>query len=200
MKVILTSKVESLGNVGEIVKVAPGHARNYLLPRKLALLADERNTKVLENHKKRLQKIIDEEKKIALSLKKQLEKVSLVLEKRVGGNGKLFGAITTKDLSALLLEKGLEVEKRLLSLDRPIKQVGEFTVLAKLFKEVEAEFKVKVVIEPKQLEEMKAKQAEKEKEKKNAAKKQEEAQNEEASLEAENSEAAESADETKESN
>ena len=170
MKVILVEKVPTLGNVGEIVNVSQGYGRNFLIPNKKAVLADDAHKSELENSKKRLKKKMDEEMKEALATKKKLNGISLELVKKVGASGKLFGTVTTSELSKHLGEKGIVVERRILSVSDPIKKVGSYTVKAKLFTEVEAEFSVKVVMDPKQAEELKAKQ---EKAKKDAEKKKE---------------------------
>ena len=172
MKVILRENVKTLGNVGEIVNVSPGYARNFLIPNNSAVVADERNTHILEEEMKRLSKKIEAEKSVATEIQKKLNGLQLEVEKRVGANGKLFGAITTNDISKLLADKGIEVEKRLLQLDRPVKSVGNYELKAKLFKDIEAEFTLKVVMDAKSAEELKKKQAEAEKK---ASKKKEEA-------------------------
>ena len=170
MKVILVEKVPTLGNVGEIVNVSQGYGRNFLIPNKKAVLADDAHKSELENSKKRLKKKMDAEMKEALATKKKLNGISLELVKKVGASGKLFGTVTTSELSKHLGEKGIVVERRVLSVSDPIKKVGSYTVKAKLFTDVEAEFSVKVVMDPKQAEELKAKQ---EKAKKDAEKKKE---------------------------
>jgi len=157
MKVILTEKVASLGNVGEIVNVSAGHARNFLIPNKKAVLADESNKAQIEHYNKMLGKKVAEEKAAAESVAKQLEGLNMDLVRKVGSNGRLFGTITTTELSKLLAEKGIEVEKRTLTVETPIKTVGSFNVKAKLFSGVEAAFTVKVEMDPKQAEEMKKK-------------------------------------------
>lgn len=157
MKVILTERVSTLGNVGEIVNVSAGHARNYLLPNNLAVLANASSKKELDHSQKMLSKKMDEAKKNAEELKEKLEKVTLEITKRVAANGKLFGAVTSLDLSKLLADQGLDVEKRVITLETPIKTAGKFTAKAKLFEGVEAEFSVNVTVDPKQLEEMKRK-------------------------------------------
>jgi large subunit ribosomal protein L9 len=157
MKVILTEKVASLGNVGEMVNVSAGHARNYLIPNQKAVLADESNKAQVEHYNKMLAKKVNEEKAAAESIKKQLDGMNIELIKKVGANGRLFGTVTTTELSKILSEKGLEVEKRVLTVDNPIKAVGTYTVSAKLFNGVESEFTVKVDMDPKQAEEMKKK-------------------------------------------
>lgn len=157
MKVILTEKVSSLGNVGEVVNVSAGHARNFLIPNNKAVLADESNKAQMNHYNKMLAKKVGEEKSAAESLKGKLEGLKLDLIKKVGSNGKLFGAVTTTELSKILADKGIEVEKRVLSVDNPIKAVGAYTVKAKLFSGVEAEFSVKVDMDPKQAEEIRLK-------------------------------------------
>jgi large subunit ribosomal protein L9 len=169
MKVILTKKVPALGNIGEMVNVSVGHARNYLFPNSFAVLADDKNKKALENQKRSLAKKINAEKSEASTLKAKIDGIQLEFVKRVGPNGKLFGSITSNDLSDELGKKGLEVERRLIQITNPIKSLGNFSVKVKLFMDVEAKFQVKVVIDPEQAEEIKAQQAAAEKRKKEAA-------------------------------
>ncbi|MBG60804.1 MAG: 50S ribosomal protein L9 [Peredibacter sp.] len=158
MKVILTDRVKTLGNVGEVVNVSQGYARNYLIPNKLALLADEGNTKQMEDYQKMLSKKVEEEKKAATDLAKQLNGKTITVTKKVGGNGRLFGTVTSTELSKELEKKGVVVEKRLINVDDPIKTLGDFEVKAQLFQGVDATFKVKVEMDPKQVEEEKKKQ------------------------------------------
>jgi len=153
MKVILTEKVKSLGGVGEIHNVSPGYARNFLLPKQFAKVADEGNEKALADQKKALAKKISAEKKEAEDLKAKLNGISVTLEKKVGGTGRLFGTVTGNDLSKALEEKGLTVEKRQILIETPIKQLGTFEVKAKLFSDVEAVFNVTVNKDAKQIEE-----------------------------------------------
>ncbi|MCF8059670.1 MAG: 50S ribosomal protein L9 [Bacteriovoracaceae bacterium] len=157
MKVILTEKVASLGNVGEVVNVSAGHARNFLIPNNKAVLADDANKAQMSHYNKMLAKKVGEEKSAAEAIKTKLDGLSIELIKKVGSNGRLFGTVTTTELSSILAEKGIEVEKRVLSVDNPIKALGSYTVKAKLFSGVEAEFGVKVDIDPKQAEELKKK-------------------------------------------
>ncbi len=158
MKVILTEKVPALGSVGELVNVSPGYGRNYLIPNRKAVIADEGNKKQAEHHKRALAKKVEEEKNAALDIKKAVDGVVLTMIKKVGGNGNLFGTVTSTEVSKALKELGHEVEKRVISFVTPIKTLGEFEVHAKIFSEVVAEFKVKVEIDPKQAEELKKKQ------------------------------------------
>lgn len=158
MKVILTDNVKTLGNVGEIVNVSTGHARNYLIPNKLAVLADSSNTKQMEDYQKMLAKKVAEAKKEAEDAAKKLSGLTITLEKKIGGSGKLFGAVTTAEVADELAKKGVEVERRVIILDN-IKGLGTYDVKVKLFKGVDATFKLKIEMDAKQAEEMKAKQA-----------------------------------------
>lgn len=157
MKVILTEKVASLGNVGEVVNVSAGHARNFLIPNNKAVLADGSNKAQMEHYNKMLAKKVAEEKSEAEAVAKKLNGMNIELIKKVGANGRLFGTVTTTELSKILAEKGIELEKRVLTVDNPIKAVGTYNVKAKLFSGVESEFVVKVDMDPKQAEEMKKK-------------------------------------------
>ena len=158
MKVILTDRVKSLGGVGEIVNVSPGHARNYLIPNKLAKLADEGNEKQMEDYQKMLAKKVAEEKAAAETTAKKLSAATVTVIKKVGGNGSLFGTVTNTELAKALEEQDIVIERRLIVVDTPIKTLGTFDITAKIFKGVEATFKVEVKMDPKQAEEMKAKQ------------------------------------------
>ncbi len=195
MKVILTEKVPSLGSVGEIVNVSAGYGRNYLIPNKLAVLASDANQAELENQKKALQKKMAEEKTAAVAIKKQIDGLVLEFTRRVSGNGKLFGTVTNSELATALGEKGITVERRILTVDAPIKSLGEFGVKAKLFTDVIADFKVKVAMDPQQAQEEKEKQASaaKRKEAKAAEAKMKEA---EADIEAEKAKEVENAEST----
>lgn len=159
MKVILTENVKSLGSVGEIVNVSSGHARNFLIPNKKAILADESNKKQMSDMEKMLAKKVAEQKAAAEDTAKKLSGMTVALIKKVGGNGTLFGTVTNTELAKSLEKEGLTIERRLINIETPIKTLGTFDVTAKLFKGVEATFKVKVEIDPKQAEEMKKKQA-----------------------------------------
>ena len=159
MKVVLLDNVKSVGNVGDIVNVSPGHARNFLVPNGLALIADEGNQKSVEQQRKMLAKKVSEHKAAAELVQGKIEGTVLEFVKKVGQNGKLFGSITTKELADELGTKGIEVERRHLTASQPIKSVGTFDVKANLFEGVAANFQVKVVMDPEQAEEMKRKQA-----------------------------------------
>ncbi len=131
------------------------------MPNGFAMIADDSNKKLLAAQQKSLAKKVQAQKDAAIAVKKQIESVgTLELIKKVGANGKLFGTITTAELSKELETKGLNVERRLLHLESQIKGLGTYNVKAKLFAEVEANFKVKIAIDPKQAEELKKAQEE----------------------------------------
>lgn len=158
MKVILTERVKTLGNVGEIVNVSEGYGRNYLIPGKFAVLADESNKKQIADHEKRLAKKVAEEKAAAEAIAKKLNGVVVSLVKKVGGNGSLFGTVTNAELAKELEKQDINLERRMITIETPIKTTGDFTVNAKIFKGVETTFKVKVEMDPAQAEEIKLKQ------------------------------------------
>ena len=160
MKVILTDKVKSLGTIGEIVNVSAGYARNFLFPRQLAVLADEKNSNVLKDKQKALAKKVAAEKDAALDIKKKIEGLTVELIKKVGTNGRLFGAVTTQEIAKELEKHGVHLERRLLQVDGSIKTLGTFDVKAKIFHDVVANFKVKVAIDAAMAEELKKQQEE----------------------------------------
>jgi large subunit ribosomal protein L9 len=160
MKVILIEKVKALGTIGEIVNVSAGYARNFLFPQKMAVLADEKNSNVLKDKQKALAKKISAEKAEAEAVKKKLEGLTLELIKKVGTNGRLFGAVTSAEIAKELETKGIHLERRLLHVDGSIKSLGTYEVKAKLFQDVVATFKIKVAIDAAMAEELKKQQAE----------------------------------------
>ncbi len=191
MKVILTERVKSLGSVGETVNVSQGYGRNFLIPNKLAVLADESNSKQIADHEKRLAKKVAEEKAAAEAIAKKLGGVVVTLTKKVGGNGSLFGTVTNTELAKELEKSDIHLERRMITIDTPIKTTGTFDISAKIFKGVEGVFKVKVEVDPVQAEEMKKKQAAAAAKK--AAKKEEAKAESEAEVDAEATETTEEA-------
>jgi len=147
MEVILREHVENLGRRGEVVKVADGYARNYLLPRKLALVATEGNKKQIEREREKFELRETEETRIAAAMAERLATVELVIARRVGEKDVLYGSVTSADLAEALSAKGFEVERRKIQLPEPLKALGEFEIPVKLHREVSAKVKVKVVAE-----------------------------------------------------
>lgn len=144
MEVILKEDVDKLGQRGDVVKVAEGYGRNFLLPRKLAIVASKGNKNVIEQMKAAAARKSAHEKIGAEALAKQLNEVSLVFERKVGEKDHLFGSVTSSDIAAALERKGFTVDRRKLHLDDPLKSLGEFHVPVKLHREVTAHIKVTV--------------------------------------------------------
>jgi large subunit ribosomal protein L9 len=144
MEVILKEDITSLGSRGDVVKVAEGYGRNYLLPRKLAIQANAANKKVIDQMKSAAVRRSAKEKAGAEALAKQFEGVSVSFQRRSGENDQLFGSVTSADIGEALAKKGFDVDRRKIQLHEPLKTVGEFTIPIKLHKEVTAHFKVVV--------------------------------------------------------
>ena len=144
MKVILKENMDNLGHIGDIVKVAPGYARNYLLPRGLALEATERNAKALEHAKRQMEYKKNKVLEVAKQFAARIEGLSLVLPHQAGEEGKLFGSVTNMELAEQLKAQGVEIDRKKIALAEPIKQVGEYTVAVKVHPEVTANLKVSV--------------------------------------------------------
>jgi large subunit ribosomal protein L9 len=145
MEVILKEDVANLGNRGDVVKVAEGYGRNFLLPRKLALQATLANKAVIEQMKSSAARRSATEKAQAEALVAKLEPLVLSFTRKSGENGQLFGSVTSVDIAADLATKGFEVDRRKIQLAEPLKSLGEFSVAIKLHREVTAHVKVTVV-------------------------------------------------------
>ena len=146
MEVILRQAVEKLGQPGDVVKVSPGFARNYLLPRGIAYAATAGNLKRIAQEKARLQSAEDERRGSAQGVATQLENVSLTFSARVGEEGKLFGSVTASDIAEQLHAQGFTaIEKRQIDLHEPIKALGVYRVPVRLHADVKPEIKVWVI-------------------------------------------------------
>ncbi len=146
MEVILRAEVPNLGKSGDIVKVRPGFARNYLIPRGLAVVADRRNKRLLEHEQRIAAAKYEREKRASEGLAQRLTQMRLVVRVRAGEEGRLFGSVTNLDLERALAEQGVTVERRRIRLEEPIKALGEYTVPVHLPAGVVAH--VTVVVEP----------------------------------------------------
>ena len=147
MKVILQKDVSNLGDAGDIREVADGYARNFLLPKKLVIAYSEANGRTIANQKHLIKVKKEKRKKESEKVADQLKTVSLSFTTKAGDDGKLFGSITSADISAKLAEAGITVDKRKIVLDEQIKHVGEFNISIKLEEGVSAPLKVTVVKE-----------------------------------------------------
>jgi large subunit ribosomal protein L9 len=147
MKVILREDVEKLGKAGEVVKVADGFGRNYLIPRQLAVPADVRNLKSLEHDRRVIEARVKKTRKSAESLATRLSSVSLTIPAKAGEEGKLFGAITSRDIADALGKAGVPVDRKTVLLPDPIKQLGDYKVKIKAGGDLAPEISVSVVAE-----------------------------------------------------
>ena len=147
MDVILREDIDKLGTRGQLVKVAPGYARNFLLPNKMAVAATESNKKIVEQerqaHLRREAKVEGEAKEVG----KMLGTVAITISQKAGENDQLFGSVTSKDIAEALEKQGYTIERRKIVLEEPIKTLGEFKVPIRLHREVTAEVTVHVVKE-----------------------------------------------------
>jgi large subunit ribosomal protein L9 len=145
MEVILREHVETLGRRGDIVKVAEGYARNYLLPRKLALRVTDNNKRQIERERKLAEARDMEEKGAAEAIAARLAQLDVEIPRRVGEHETLYGSVTTADIAQALKDKGFDIDKRRIALAEPLKAIGETTVPVKIHRDVTAQVKVKVV-------------------------------------------------------
>jgi large subunit ribosomal protein L9 len=144
MEVILKEDVPKLGSRGDVVKVAEGYGRNFLLPRKLAIEANESNKAVIEQMKAAALRRSAKEKAQAEELSKQFDGVSVTFQRRAGEHDQLFGSVTSGDIAEALEKKSFHVDRRKIQLHEPLKTLGEFTVPIKLHKDVTTHLKVVV--------------------------------------------------------
>jgi large subunit ribosomal protein L9 len=147
MKVILKADLERLGKVGDVVTVAPGYARNFLLARDLAFEATEKNLARVELEKKRYAKVQAKARQDHEALAAKLGALSLTIRQAAGESDRLFGTVTSMDVAAALEKEGLSIDKRQISIEEPIKTLGIYTVPVKLSADVTASLKVWVVRE-----------------------------------------------------
>lgn len=145
VEVILRDDVPNLGKIGDVVRVKPGYARNYLLPRGLAIEANSKNLRVLEHQKRVIGAKADRDHKSAEAHKKQVDGLELRVQARAGEEGRLFGSVTNLDLERLLAAKGVTVDRRRIQLDEPLKQLGTYPVVVLLGRDVRAT--VQVIVE-----------------------------------------------------
>ena len=142
MQVILLEDVPSLGKAGEAVKVSDGYGRNYLIPKRKAILATEKNLKLLQHQKRQVQRTVEKTKKDAERLAQEIDNLTCTFSKTVGESGKLFGSVTSMEIESYLRERGLQVDRKKILLEEPIKNIGMYTVPIKLHSDVTAHLKV----------------------------------------------------------
>lgn len=147
MQVILREDVDKLGKIGDTVKVRDGYARNYLIPMKKAIEATPKNLRALEHAKKMVADRLRRLKKEAATLADNIKGLSVTIKAKAGEEGKLFGSVTSMDIAEAVKARGLDIDKRKILLDEPIKRLGEYTVKVKLHPDVAADIAVTVVAE-----------------------------------------------------
>lgn len=146
MKVILKQDVEKLGKIGDIVKVAPGYGRNYLVPRKFAVEATPGNIKVIEIEKVSKAKRDHRDKAAAALLAQEIVKLTVTIRRKTGEEGSLYGSVTAMDIADFLITHKIDIDKRKIQLEDPIKAIGEYQVSIRLHRDVTVP--VKVIVEP----------------------------------------------------
>ena len=147
MKIILKQDSHDLGLEGDIVDVAKGYARNYLLPKGIALEANEQNIKLMEMQRKKIEVKRLEGKEEAEKIKEKMAEMVITISQKVGEENKLYGSVTTMDIATHLEKQGISIDRRKITLDKPIKTLGEHEVLVKLYPEVTGSIKVVVIPE-----------------------------------------------------
>jgi large subunit ribosomal protein L9 len=147
MKVILKEDVKSIGSMGQIADVSDGFARNYLVPRGLAVEANVKNIRSLEHEKKVIQEKARKVKNSVQDLANRLANMTVVIKTKAGEEGKLFGSVTTMDIAEQLKNQGIEIDKKKISLDEPIKRLGTYAVNLKLHSEITAQVNMQVIEE-----------------------------------------------------
>ena len=147
MEVILREDIERLGSRGQVVKVADGYARNFLLPKRLAVAATDANRKIVEQERHAHVRREAKQKSEAEDLSKLLTGVTVTIAQKAGENDQLFGSVTSKDVADALAQQNFTIDRRKVLLDEPIKQLGEFKVSVRLHRDVTAEVNVQVVKE-----------------------------------------------------
>ena len=144
MKVILQENVEGLGYLGDVLTVADGYARNFLLPRKKAVLAEERQVKLLQHVKRQIDQKAKKEVEALGEIGKSMSNVALTFEVQTGKDDKLFGSVTSKDIAEQLASQGMTVDRRKIQLPHPLKELGTFPIPIKLHRDVVATIQVTV--------------------------------------------------------
>jgi large subunit ribosomal protein L9 len=147
MKVILKEEVKNLGDMGQVVDVSDGYARNYLMPRGLAVEANMKNIKSLEHEKRIIQEKARKVRNSAQDLSDKIANMSLVIKAKVGEEGKLFGSVTSMDIAEQLKNEGIEIDKKRILLDEPMKRLGSYSVSIKLYSDVTSQLNIEIIPE-----------------------------------------------------
>jgi large subunit ribosomal protein L9 len=151
MEIILRKTIDTLGREGEVVKVKPGYARNYLIPQNMATLVTKANLARLQKEQAAIAQRVQEEKKKAEELAAQLARMTVVLTRKTGNEGRLFGSVTTADIADKIVSLGVDIDRRTIMLQEPIKSIGESKITIKVGYQMTAEVLVQVVPEAKEV-------------------------------------------------
>ncbi len=147
MQVILREDIDNLGKIGDLVKVAPGYARNFLVPKKKAIEATPKNVHAMEHAKKMVSDRLRKLKKEAAADADRIKALAITIKAKAGEEGKLFGSVTSMDIAEAMKAQGVAVDRRKIVLDEPIKRLGDHTITVKLHADVTTDFKLTVVAE-----------------------------------------------------
>ena len=147
MQVILKENVKDLGHIGDVVNVKDGHARNFLIPKGLAVEANPKNIKALEHEKRKIHELAKKAKASAEELAARVSGTSVTIKAKTGEEDKLFGSVTAMDIADALKKEGMDIDKKKIVLDEPIKRLGSYTVNVKIHSDVTAQLNVQVVSE-----------------------------------------------------
>lgn len=147
MNVILKADVKNLGQVGEVINVKDGYARNFLIPKGFAVEANLKNVKSLEHEKKKIEEIAKKTKSSSENLSSKLSNLNLIIRAKAGEEEKLFGSITAMDISEALKKEGFEIDKKKIQLEEPIKRLGDYTVNIKIHQDISAKLNISVSAE-----------------------------------------------------
>lgn len=147
MQVILKEDVKDLGRIGEVVEVKDGYARNFLIPRGLAVEANPKNIKALEHEKRKIQEAAKKLKSSAEDLKSRIESKTIVIKAKAGEEDKLFGSVTAMDIADALKKEGIEIDRKKIIIEEPIKKLGDYSVTVKIHPEISAQLNIQVVSE-----------------------------------------------------
>ncbi|MEW6068191.1 MAG: 50S ribosomal protein L9 [Nitrospirota bacterium] len=147
MKVILKSDVNNVGKMGEIVNVSDGYARNYLVPKGLAVEANTKNIKLVDHQKRMILEKAKKVRNVAQEMSNKISSMTLLIKANAGEEGRLFGSVTTMDIAELLKKEGVEIDKKKITLDEPIKRLGTYSVNIKLHSDISTQVALQVVQE-----------------------------------------------------
>lgn len=147
MKIILTQDFDELGFAGDIIRVSDGYARNFLIPKEIALEANKKNLKFMETQKKKIEVKRLKAKEDAEKISEKIKDTIVTIKQKVGDEGKLYGSVTTMDIAAELEKQGIDIDRRKITLDKPIKNLGDYNIPIKLYPEVTSSIKLIVEAE-----------------------------------------------------